>query len=114
MVWRVGGFWLGTVRITYTMSFACINTRIDSKCAVHCVQVSNLVMIQYHTIISYLYGNNICVTHLNIIQEMRSCSNGKKAHECHSVCVYVSSNCAVYLFSIYNENLSNNYHVAIC
>ena len=35
----------------YTMSFACINTRIDSKCAIRCVQVSNLVMIQYHTIL---------------------------------------------------------------
>ena len=94
------------------MSFACINynTRIDSKCAVHCVQVSNLVMIQYHTIISYLYGNNNnnpYVTHLNIIQEIRSCSNGKKSHECHSVCVYVSSNCAVFFsFSIYKENLA--------
>ena len=32
----------------------------------------------------------IIVTHLNIIQEMRSYSNGKKAHECIPVCVYVS------------------------
>ena len=77
MVWRVGGFWLGTVRIT--MSFACINTHIDSKCAIHCMQVSSLVMIQYHA----MYGNNNnnhCVTHLNIyIQEMRSYSNGKSS-----------------------------------
>ena len=60
MVWRVGGFWLGTVRITYTMSFACINTRIDSKCAIHCVQVSNF---SYDTIPHHI----ICMAIIIII-----------------------------------------------
>ena len=102
------------------MSFACINTRIDSKCAIRCMQVSNF---SYDTTPHHI----ICMAIIIIIvlpiltlsrsEEMRSYSNGKKTYECHSVCVHVSVQIVLLiLFSIYNENLSNNYHayIAIC